>query len=392
MQGVCESLVDLGLYRGCFEDVSTVIPTEMFFCAAALAGAMVGSFLNVCIYRLPRDMSVNRPARSFCPGCRRTIPWFENIPVLSWLLLRGKCSGCGVAISQRYLWIELLTAALFTGAAWGLRNSDPWLLIPQAAFVSLLLVATFVDLEHMIIPDEVTWGGVGAGLVCALAWPGLHAGAAHARVAALGLAALGAGVGYGLLWAVAEVGRLAFGRQRFRFDPPTELVWTRSGETAALQLEEDTMDWSELFPRGTEQVQMEVVGGRIDGAPMQAGTARWGFESLSHGPDKWDLNSVNRIACSVQTLVLPREVMGFGDVKFLAAIGAFTGWRGVIFSLMAACCSGALLGGIALVSGKREWSSRIPFGPYLALGALLWLAVGPECWSAYWALLLPTGG
>ena len=116
----------------------------------------MGSFLNVCIYRLPREMSVSQPVRSFCPSCKRMIPWFENVPILSILLLKGRCSGCGCTISRRYVAVEILSSALFAGAAWRLCSTDPSLIVPNGVFLSLLIVATFVDLEHMIIPDEVT--------------------------------------------------------------------------------------------------------------------------------------------------------------------------------------------------------------------------------------------
>src|SRR3989440_412389 len=94
----------------------------IFRCFAFVFGAVVGSFLNVCIYRLPRDLSVNEPRRSFCPSCKKPIPWEQNLPLLSWLFLRGKCAHCGSRIAFRYFVVELFTALLFL-AAW---LAFPW--------------------------------------------------------------------------------------------------------------------------------------------------------------------------------------------------------------------------------------------------------------------------
>src|SRR4030095_10617852 len=106
---------------------------------AAVIGGIVGSFLNACIYRLPRGISLNEPRRSFCPLCLRAIPWRENVPVLSWFLLRGRCSSCGAKISFRYLLVELLTAFLFV-LVW-LRFAFPMAAV-YSIFVALLLAAT----------------------------------------------------------------------------------------------------------------------------------------------------------------------------------------------------------------------------------------------------------
>ena len=137
---------------------------------AFVLGAAIGSFLNVCIYRLPRDLSVNQPRRSFCPSCKKPIPWYQNLPLLSWLLLRGKCANCGSRIAFRYFAVELLTALLFL-AVW---LAFPWpIALVYWVFVSLLVVATFIDFEHFIIPDEITIGGTVAGVLASVALPAL---------------------------------------------------------------------------------------------------------------------------------------------------------------------------------------------------------------------------
>lgn len=155
----------------------------------ALLGAALGSFLNVCIYRWPAGESVIRP-RSRCPGCGKTIAWYDNIPVLSWLLLRGRCRGCGEGISVQYPLIELAVAAIWLGMAlWFGPGLEA---VRGAAFLTLLLGIAIIDGRHRIIPDQLSLGGALAGLALA-AWPG-------------GLpfltALLGGGAGYLFMWGV----------------------------------------------------------------------------------------------------------------------------------------------------------------------------------------------
>src|ERR1043166_8187251 len=124
---------------------------------AFVLGAAIGSFLNVCIYRLPLDLSINKPRRSFCPNCKQPIPWQQNLPLLSWMALRGRCAKCGARIAFRYFAVELVTALLFL-AIW---QAFPWpIAVVYWVFISLLIVGTFVDLEHFIIPDQITIGGI----------------------------------------------------------------------------------------------------------------------------------------------------------------------------------------------------------------------------------------
>lgn len=132
---------------------------------AALLGLLVGSFLNVCIYRLPQELSVWKPARSFCPHCETTIAWYDNIPVLSYLLLRGRCRHCKARIPLRYPMVEVLTAVLFAWVATlalpGIYNAK--LLVLMAILVALI----FTDLEERFLPDAFTLGGALVGLVFA---------------------------------------------------------------------------------------------------------------------------------------------------------------------------------------------------------------------------------
>lgn len=168
-------------------------PETFVLIAAGLLGATVGSFLNVCIVRLPADQSLIRP-RSRCPRCEQPIAWYDNIPVLSWILLRGKCRRCGQPISAQYPLIEAAVAALWLGAAWwhGLGLDA----LTAALFGTLLLGIAVTDARHYLIPDEYTLAGLPLGL--ALAWRN----GASGFVAAL----TGAAVGFALLYAVAWLG------------------------------------------------------------------------------------------------------------------------------------------------------------------------------------------
>ena len=175
---------------------------------AGLFGLLIGSFLNACIFRFPRDITIWDPPRSFCPACEHTIAWYDNIPVLSFLLLRGKCRHCGYSIPVRYLLVEILCGIMYFVIV--LRFGPTLLAAKLAVFaaVNLQLVAT--DFEERILPDEFTLGGVMAGIL--LAWfqplpvtfsslfvPLGSPLAVHSVVES----AIGAGFGYGALWTIA---------------------------------------------------------------------------------------------------------------------------------------------------------------------------------------------
>ena len=164
---------------------------------AGLFGAVVGSFLNVCIVRLPAEQSVVSP-RSRCPKCDRPIDWRDNIPIVSWLLLGGKCRGCREPISMLYPLVELAVTLLWAGMAWHYGLSLEAL--SGALFGTLLLGIAMTDAMKYIIPNEFTWGGLIIGLVLAAA------GGLDVFIQA----AIGAAVGFGLLWLVGVVGTWAF--------------------------------------------------------------------------------------------------------------------------------------------------------------------------------------
>ena len=251
---------------------------------AFLFGACVGSFLNVCIHRIPLDESVVAP-RSHCPRCGKLIAWYDNIPLFSFFVLRAKCRHCGASISARYFLVELLTAMLFL-MVWNrygfdVRTPIYWL------FVGGLILGTFVDFSHMIIPDRVTLGGMLAGVVLSVAFPALHGKEVWAE--GLKTSLVGLVCGSGLLLGVAYLGKLAF----------------------------------------------------------------------------------------------KKDAMGLGDVKLLGAIGAFLGWRAVLFTIMMSSVLGSVVGVYLITSQKKEWQSRIPYGPYIALAAIIWILGGDTWWQMY---------
>jgi leader peptidase (prepilin peptidase)/N-methyltransferase len=226
--------------------------------AAAAAGLCVGSFLNVCILRLPKEQSLISPP-STCPQCGQRIAWYDNIPLVSWAALRGKCRRCGNAISAQYPLIEALVGALWLAAY--LRYGVSVHALAGALFCTILLGIGITDARHYLIPDEFTWGGLGLGLALSLVggWQGFLQ------------AVIGAAVGFALLYAVGEAGR-------------------------------------------------------------------WLFKE---------------------------EAMGGGDVKMMAMVGSFVGWKGVLLTIFA----GALLGTLIFVPLSLRKKRLVPFGVFLAVGA-----------------------
>lgn len=239
-------------------------------------GAVIGSFLNVVIYRLPRKESLVRPS-SHCPVCEQPIAWYDNIPILSYTILGGSCRKCGKPISVRYPMIESLNAILFAAA--GLKFGYSVELLPALLLISTLIVVFFIDLDYYIIPNVVVL-----------------------PVAVIGLASM-----------------IAISPDR----------------------------WLEL---------------------LLAGLVSAAFFFLI-------------------VLIMPRG-MGMGDVKLVAMLGFFLG-RSVLVGLFAGFLLGALTGIMLMMSGRKGRKSQIPFGPFLATGALLALFFGPWIIDRYTSLFSP---
>ena len=251
---------------------------------AALFGLIVGSYLNVVIYRVPLGISTVLP-RSRCPHCGAAIRAVDNVPVLSFLLLRGRCRQCGAHISWRYPAVEAATAALFVACflRFGISLEAP----VAALFTALLLALAMIDYDHMILPDVLTWPGIALGILLQplVPWARLWEGPWGAMAGA----ALGAVLGSGVLLA----------------------VWTA---------------WY-----------------------------LWRHE----------------------------EGMGLGDVKMLAVIGAFLGWKGMLVALFFAALLGALAGLTLMAVRGLDFKAKLPFGVFLALGGLIALFAGEPLVRAY---------
>jgi len=356
----------------------------LFGAFAFVIGAAVGSFLNVCIYRWPVDLSINRPRRSFCPNCKQPIPWQQNLPLISWIVLRGRCANCGAKISFRYFAVELVTALLFL-AIW---ESFPWqVAIAYWVFVSFLIIGTFIDFEHFIIPDRVTIGGVIAGVAFSVTVPALMG--TDSRLAAGVRSFLAAALGYVILWIVLETGKIAFGRKRIRFEAPTLFTWAKRGDDADFVVGTEESLWSDYFAREKDRLLLICEEVRIDHHTYGNVTLDFRYDRVTAEGHVTMLDDVTHISGVARELVIPREAMGRGDLKFLAAIGAFLGWRAVLFSLFAGSLLGSIVGLITLVVGKPVWSAKLPFGPYLAFGAVTWMFFGTFFLRWYGTLLSP---
>jgi len=459
-------------------------------------GCIVGSFLNVCIYRMPLNLSVVSPP-SHCPHCKYAIPFYLNVPLLTWLVLQGRCKNCAAPISPRYFIVELLTGVAFLGCWLAFGAHSPGVALAYCLFLAGLIVATFIDFEHFIIPDEITLGGTAVGLVISLLLPSLHG------VSSLGesliQSGLGIGIGWGLVYGVLNLGKLLFGSYAIEFDPQSRVVFTETAivfppkrlplepllppvgwfgfqasrielvdrchlnvpvAVSATQVILHTAAGPETFARAALP-HLEVIfdrqlssreTARLAGVPWNplGGFLNWLRElgrSLMHLPkseirrgswlvftasEAWlhrdDLRfetddvfhrESDAIRCQAREIrtdfgcwrdtpmtltpkkltiggaeyhpeavammevvtdrmVMPREAMGEGDVKFMAAIGAFTGWQGVLFSLMVSSLIGSVVGITLIAARRREWSSRMPYGPYIALAAVIWVFFGHQ--------------
>ena len=233
----------------------------------------------------------------------------------------------------------------------------------------------------------MTIGGIVAGVVCSVAAPALME--TDWRIAALIRSLLAAALGYVILLIVLEAGKIAFGRKRIQFDAPTMFTWTKRGDDADLIVGTEESLWSDYFAREKDRLLLECDQVRIDHLPFENVTLDFRYDRVAAEGQVMMLDDVTQISGVARELVIPREAMGRGDLKFLAAIGAFLGWRAVLFSLFAGSLLGSMVGLITLVVGKRVWSAKLPFGPYLAFGALSWMFFGEVFLNWYARLLAP---
>ena len=254
-------------------------PSILFPLFSLLIGMVVGSFLNVCICRMPKNESVVTPP-SHCPQCSYQIRWYDNIPVLSYLFLRGRCRGCGVRISLQYPLVELINGVLTLLLY--LRFGPTVAFAVLFLFCSSLVVITFIDIEHQIIPDEISLSGIVIGFILSFFIKG------HS--------------------------------------------WTNS-----------------------------LLGILLGGGSLLL--VAYGYQLLTG-----------------------KDGMGGGDIKLLAMMGAFLGWKAIPFIIFASSLVGSIVGVSIMLLQKKDSKLAIPFGPYLAFGAILYIFYGRPLISWYMGL------
>lgn len=389
-----------------------------------IIGLCVGSFLNVVVWRLPKGASIVHPG-SHCPKCDHALRWWENLPVLSWLFLRGSCSNCGLPISLRYPTVELITGALFV-LVW-LRI---WfavlplsLLIGYGYLAGALVAIAIIDYEHLIIPNEITFTGIVVALLLAVALPSsqfvnvvAQEGVTNHRILSTGLAIVarhmlpsvfayaralsllnalaGALFGLSILWMVLEAGRLVWGRQTVHPEQPADLEITPEGIRIG-----DNLDaaWEDLLFRESDTVRIDAHALVVSGAPLELMPKVLSSEShtpiiatregMKVGESVLGWNSFERIEAQATKWTIPREVMGFGDVKMLAMVGTFLGPDACIFVLMLSAVIGTVVGvGLVAFRGQNR-HALIPFGPFLAVGTLVWMLTGTAAVDWYGRLV-----
>jgi leader peptidase (prepilin peptidase)/N-methyltransferase len=344
----------------------------MFF----VLGCIVGSFLNVCIHRMPLGQSIVSPP-SHCPHCKYSIPWFLNIPLITWLSLRGKCRNCGAPISVRYFLVELVTGLAFLSCWLAFGQQSALIALVYAGFLAGLIVATFIDFEHFIIPDEITIGGMVLGFLCSFLLPSLHH--ESSVTGGIKLSLLGIGVGAGLIYAILRLGKVLFGRQKLALAADSKIVF---GEFS-LQLPDRDILYEEIFYRPSDAIALQARTVELVDRCYKDVAVRLSSSRLQIGEEKLNPEEVPYLEAVSEEIVLPREAMGLGDVKFMGAIGAFLGWQAVIFSLVVSSFIGAMVGLALVLGGKRALSSRLPYGPYIAIAAAIWIFFGQDLLSWY---------
>lgn len=398
------------------EIVSQTLP--LFSVFVFVLGTVIGSFLNVVVWRLPRGESLSHPG-SHCPKCGHAIPPWENIPIVSWLALRARCSQCRLPISVRYPLVELANGLLFLALWWRLWQSpQPLSALWGCLFLgSALLAASLIDIEHFLIPDAITFTGMGVAALLALVFPETHLGtgltglpggdqlitataldalgaagqalAANPRVAALFDATLGMLVGYAMLRLLLEAGQRLWGRVRgHRCEPVSARL-----SAAGIRLGEDELDaaWEDLLVRPRDEFRCTAVKLSAPGWEPQADATpvavRVSGSRLFIGNTERALAEVETVDLEVVSWEYPREVMGHGDLKLLALVGAFLGPDATVFVLMWGAFLGCAWGFGRAVLCPALRRRPLPFGPFLAGGTLLWTLFG-EAFVRWYGVLL----
>ena len=285
----------------------------------------------------------------------------------------AKAGGTG----RKVFWF-LLTAVAFA-SCWMRFGQSPALALVYGVFLAGLIAASFIDFEHFIIPEKITIGGVLVGFFCSALLPQLHG--QKLLVAGMFQSLLGIVVGIALVYFILQTGKLLFGRQRVALGGETRIIFT---ETAIL-LPEKTIPYAELFYRKSDAIELHAQSVQAGDRSYKDVLFRLTPASLYIGGDQFDPAAVSRMEAVGSEIVLPREAMGLGDVKLLGALGAFLGWKAVLFSLMASSFIGAFVGLGLVAARRREWSARLPYGPCIALAAAIWIFGGKHFFEVMFA-------
>lgn len=382
----------------------------LWTCVVVLLGACVGSFLNVVVWRLPRGESLVSPP-SHCPKCGASIRPWENIPILSWLILRGRCAHCGQPISMRYPLVEAATALLFLGVWLRIWNTGmPLSSLPNGLFLAAALLAiTLIDMDHCRIPNKITYPGMLLAGLTALLWPAsrvrrfpstvaaeavldfprhLYAWLpdpllATARHIALLDVLAGTLVGALALGALLEIGKRIWGFSRHC--PPTPASLEIDAESVTLSNTRHT--WSEMFARRSDTFAATVSNVRVAlndeaecrcyalDAPAKL-TVRKGV--LTIAGDRVPVPRLQHVSGMARDWRTPREVMGMGDVKLLAMLGAFLGPEAVLPVLMLSALGGSVTGLIRYIAFRHRHRPYLAYAPFLAAAAMAWFFAGAE--------------
>ena len=383
-------MLPLGLNAATLIEIFPSLAHPVWYVPAFLIGACIGSFLNVVIYRVPIGLSVNEPKRSFCPKCKADIPMRLNIPLVSWLWLRGKCANCRAPIAVRYFGVELLTALLFMAVWWFLQTSVPLgfflrpelgVLLPLWIMASLFVAIAFIDIEHMIIPVSFCVAIAVAGLISAALWPQLPDLSGWANLAptwadGLKQSVLGIVIGGCGLWCMVLLGKFAFGRKKVKFADPVawQLIEPDNDEDPIFfEMDGAKTAWWDIFYRKSDRLVIQATEAIANGETFGEGEVVIREHQVElPGGKVIPLDDLKSLEGKGTSAVIPREAMGMGDVYLLGAIGAFFGWAGVVFSLFSA----SLYAIVAAILGRIGFGRPLPFGPFLILGCLTWMFGG----------------
>lgn len=342
--------------------------------AFGMFGACVGSFLNVVIYRMPRGLSINEPRRSYCPHCKKSIPWYLNIPIISWLMLRGKSACCQSSISVRYWLVEVACMLFFIGTGMILGHHAA-LSLPALGFIcvwgAVMLATLCIDWERMEVLPPLTLIAAAAGVAAAVCEPqqiGMQADASDALLFALFHGAMG----FVLLKMVALLGRLLFGKKRVEYEKEQPWTLRQADDDLELRIGNDSYSWCELFMENHNRLSLEKATITLPGK-RPTGTIQFSPEHLTLPDGTTEaLENHEQLEGTCTAMEVRREAMGSGDAWIALAIGALCGLEGVIFSLVI----GSILGILWAIISKIGRGEPMPFGPVFITAAWIYLFFG----------------